>query len=218
MECAAVTQVLAHFVSTKVGGNNAKAVFEAGMTAARDGVDLGTNGVKWLASATAAGPVKLPGTIETASRILGGLQFSSSFSSAAEIQFEGCPTYPKTVCEGLTPEQSLKNVLQLSYFVGTVEGPIFGALTDVYFSHFNYVDAPMNYLEIYDTDIQYALGLSGCSMLKITGNPANKIAPNVSKCEAQPSSTPYVNAQETQEGLNLASLSLQLIAEPVAPW
>jgi hypothetical protein len=40
-KCSAVTQVLYDFVNPTVGGNNAKAVFEAGMTAARDSLDPG---------------------------------------------------------------------------------------------------------------------------------------------------------------------------------
>jgi hypothetical protein len=48
MLCAAVTQVLAHFTNPPVGGNNAKGTQEDGMTAGRDGKDLGTNAVKWF--------------------------------------------------------------------------------------------------------------------------------------------------------------------------
>ena len=170
-QCAAVTWVLYHFANPTVGGNNAKAVFEAGMTAARDSFDLGTNGVKWLAADTSAGLTPLPDTPYRMSRMLGGLQFSQDFSPADTLQAEGCPTFPTlcgTAANPFTPVQGLINVLQLSYFPGTFVGPLFGAPASVTYGKWIYKNAPMNYMEIYDTDILYSSGLSNCSMLLIT--------------------------------------------------
>jgi hypothetical protein len=85
--CSAVTKVLYDFVNPTVAGNNAKAVFEAGMTAARDSLDLGTNAVKWLADVTASGKNPLLGTPYSMSRILGGMQFSHSFTAPVIIKW-----------------------------------------------------------------------------------------------------------------------------------
>ena len=97
------------------------------MTAARDGKDLGTNGVKWLTSVTASGKNPLQGTPYSMSRMLGGIQFSHSFSSSGmnangstdgstDIEAEGCPTFPATLCSNLTPAQGFFNVMQDSFF------------------------------------------------------------------------------------------------------
>ncbi len=212
-QCAAVTQVLQHYTNPTVGGSNAKAVMEAGMTAARDSVDLGTNGIRWLAAVTAAGSSPLPGTPYDMSRILGGLQFSHDVSPADTLQSEGCPAYP-TPCPNLTPAQGLENVLQLSYFIGTAAAPQFGASTSVTYGNFAYADAPMNFLQIYAVDIIYALGLSNCSILQIAGSPANDIQPNVSVCSAMAPLGGFQSVLSTQEELDLASEELLSIAEP----
>ena len=217
MVCAAVTQVLAHFTNPTVGGNNAKTTFEAGMTAARDGTDLGTNAIKWLAVTTAGGWAPLTGTAYHMSRMLGGIQFAHTFSGASSVQAEGCTTYPSQLCN-VTPEQGLENVLQVSYFVGTPAGPLFGASPNVNLGNFRYSFAPMNFLEIYDDDVLYASGLSNCAMADITGNPASPgspaVAPDLNTCEALPPSALYQSAWKTQEELDLTGLSLLFIAEP----
>jgi hypothetical protein len=233
-ECSAVTQVLYDFVNPTVGGNNAKAVFEAGMTAARDSDDLGTNGVKWLAAVTASGKNPLLGTPYSMSRILGGMQFSHSFTSSngnangstdgsTDIEAEGCPTFPTTLCPNLTPAQGFFNVMQDSYLVGTAVGPLFGASNSVNDgpSGWVYKNAPMNFLEIYDNDVIYASGLAGCTMQQITGSPAspaNEVAipPDVSACIVQPFSSTWLSVLTTQAELDLASLSQLLIAEPAS--
>jgi hypothetical protein len=230
-ECSAVTQVLYDFVNPTVGGNNAKAVFEAGMTAARDGLDLGTNAVKWLADVTAAGKNPLLGTPYSMSRILGGMQFSHSFTSSngnadgstdgsSDIEAEGCPTFP-TLCPNLTPAQGFFNVMQDSYLVGTAVGPLFGASNSVDDGPTGWVykNAPMNFLEIYDNDVIYASGLAGCTMQQITGSPASPanlvaIPPDVSACIVQPFSSTWLSVLTTQVELDLASLGQLRIAEP----
>jgi hypothetical protein len=56
------------------------------MTAARDGLDLGTNGVRWLADITASGKNPLLGTPYSMSRILGGMQFPTVLLLLMETQ------------------------------------------------------------------------------------------------------------------------------------
>lgn len=169
MDCAARTQILAHFVQPNVGGNNAKATQEDGLTASRGSVN--PNNIKWLAAVTASGSLSLPsGSSEPVSRILGGLQFDTSFSSTnfknnssmELIQYEGCPTNATKAdpmpCPGLTPAQALSNVLQI-YFAGTPAAGSYGVSPTVSPSAKNntsYSNAPMNYLQVYVNDIIYA--------------------------------------------------------------
>ncbi len=231
MACAAVTQVLSHYVNPFVGGNNVKLTFEAGMTAARDGIDLGTNGIKWLSATTANGRAPLPGTPFRMSRMLGGLQFSHIFSNRSDILAEGCPDYgpgnltPPT-CNNLTPGEGLENVLSISFFPGTPVAPFFCPFTTNSGTYacgstsvndssaggnFNFSDAPVNFLEIYNNDVLYASGLSGCNMLAVTGDPFAHIPPT---CAASITS----DVATTQTELNLASEKLLSIAASVSLW
>jgi hypothetical protein len=225
MSCAAITQILNHFVNPFVGGFNAKSTQGNGMSASEGSIDLGDDGIKWLAATTASGQKPLPGTPFHMSRILGGTQFDKSLYG--NLMLEGCPDYtpnnqtPKS-CDGLTIEEGLANVLSISYFPGTADGPLFCAYTtdggkygcgptsidDTGGAKGNYVysDAPMNYVQIYDADVLYASGLSGCTMLEYAGNPVEHIAPT---CAA--SITADVAA--TQAELNLASQKILSIAE-----
>ena len=220
-QCSAVTWVLYHFTNPTVGGNNAKSAFEAGMTAARNGFDLGTNGVKWLAADTAAGSTPLQGTPYRMSRMLGGIQFSKAFSLADTLQSEGCPTYPAacgTATNPFTPAQGLEDVLQLSYFPGTIVGPIFGAATSVVaYGNWTYKNAPFNFLEVYDTDILYSSGLSNCSMLEITGSPLNNMPPDLRSCLAIPPLGGFGSVLLSEVELNLANQGILFIAEPSKP-
>jgi len=247
MACAAVTQVLAHFTNPLAGGDNAKATTEDGTTAGRDAQDLGTNAVKWLAASTSSGVATLPGLSNPASRIVGGVQFSHSFSSSkangngstngmSDMQAEGCPGYITALCNGpdgtpasFSPSEALANVLSISYFPATAVGPSFCAYTDpsvygcapttVNYYNWQYSDAPMNYLQIYDVDFLYASGLASCTVLQIMGRPASPgVAakpPDVSTCSVQPTDPSYADVQATQQLLNLASQKLLSIAEPV---
>jgi uncharacterized protein (TIGR03437 family) len=240
MQCAAVTQVLAHFTNLLVGGSNAKSTQEDGMTAARDGQDLGTNAVKWLAMTTQG--FASPGS--PMSRILGGIEFSHAFSptttaprfTAPNVQTEGCPGFPQAPCNGpdgtsasFSPSEGLANVLSISYFPGTGVGPSFCAYTDpsvygcaamsVDYANWKYSDAPMNYLQIYDTDFVYAFGLANCTLLQMVGRPASPgvsaKVPDVSPCAVQPTDPAYADVQATQQILNLTSQKQLSIAEPV---
>jgi hypothetical protein len=225
MNCSAVTQVLAHFTRPSVGGKNAKSTQENGMTASRDGSDLGTNAVKWLAMISASGKAVLPGTSDSIPRILGGMQFSTLFSDStfnsrlggSPLQAEGCPTFPKPLCKGLMPSKGLDNVQKLSFFPGTPAGPVWDASLSVDYSHWIYSYAPMNYTQIYDSDILYGSGLSGCPFENITGNPAMGIPPDVSTCSAQPHTALLRDAQTTQEELELTNQILLFLAEPATP-
>jgi hypothetical protein len=230
MSCAAITQILTHFVNPFVGGFNGKSTQENAMNARTEGIDLGINGIKWLAAATAGGRAPLPGTPFHMSQILGGAQFDKSL--VAELMLEGCPDYTANNpnpprCNNLTIEEGLVNVLSISSFPGTAAGPFFCAYTtdgglygcgptsvdDTGGTEGNYVysDAPMNYLQIYDNDALYASGLSNCTMLEITGNPVDHVPPT---CVA--SITADVTATQTE--LNLASKKLLSIAESATFW
>jgi hypothetical protein len=211
MACAAVTQVLYYFTTTGVGGNNVKATQENGLTSRSDGSDLGPNGIKWLSATTAT----------SASPVIGGLQFAKSFSSltpqgkdSSDMQIEGCPNSPPT-CEGMTPPLALYNVVSDSFFPGTRVAPTFGHSQTVDVNDFDYTDAPMNFLQIYSDDILYADGLSKCSMLEKTGSPFYNVKPNLKKCAAKPGTELYIDAGNTEEELELTSVNLLRISEPI---
>jgi hypothetical protein len=223
-QCAAVTQVISYFANPTVGVDDAKLTWEAGMTAARDGIDLGTNAVKWLSATTAAGLAPpTPGIPYHLSRMLAGMQFSHSFSLAADLLPEGCPDYSAITnpnpadCSALTPAEGLENVLQRSYFIGTKAGPLFGALPSVTYANWVYQDAPMNFLEIYNTDVLYASGLSNCNMLKIAGNPAAGIPRDTSTCAAIPPLGGTASVLASQAELDLAMKGLSKTVEPATP-
>jgi hypothetical protein len=219
MECAAVTQVIHYFMSPGTGGKNSKATFEAGMTARRDGADLGTNGIKSLSAYFASGTTRLPPYEEPSQQVYGGLQFAHSFSDPSTEQFEGCPTYPKPECTTLTPSIGAENVFSRSFFNGTAAGPYFDAPTSVVQHNFNYSNAPMNFVQIYNGDILYAEGLSNCKLKEITGSPgvSPAIPPDTSACIAAPPEAYYEDALRAQAVLDVASTSLLLISEPVEP-
>lgn len=224
MACAAVTDVLQHFTEDPFAvGENAKATQENGLTASRDSTDLGINAVKWLAATTGTVTPGFP-IISYLHRVLGGLQFGTSFSNttfnkrlgAPDIQVEGCPYYPVlcTLPPFLTPASALKNVLQLSFFTGTAIAPDYGKSATVDYGNWEYADAPMNFLQIYDTDFLYAKGLSGCLLVDITGNPATGTPPDRSICQATAGSLEAEDERKTQDELTLANEQLLSIAEP----
>ena len=223
MVCAAVTDVLQHFTDPLAGGVNAKATQENGMTASRDGADLGANAVKWLAATTGTVTPGLPIIPKYLRRVLGGLQFSTAFSVTtldkrlgnSDIQVEGCPTYPLlcTLPPLLTPASALENVLQLSFFQGTAVAPDYLESATVNYGNWEYTNAPMNFVQIYDTDFLYAEGLSGCTLQYIGGDPATDTPPDLSICKATAGSSLAVDAETTESELDLASQQLLSIAE-----
>jgi hypothetical protein len=129
---------------------------------------LSNASVKWLSQSTSTGVgglAVLPGSTAVVSRMLGGLQLSKPFSGQkamtgnTPMQVEGCLSAPPSC--SMTPAQALVNVLTV-YFAGTLVGVEYGALpasnngTPV-------TVAPINYLQIWDTDILYAAGLGLCT-------------------------------------------------------
>jgi hypothetical protein len=155
MDCAAEATILADF--SDAPGDAGKATQTSGIKRDHAGNDkLGLSGVKWLAAQTAMSPSPIPST----STVLGGGQFGTSFSDKPDK--EGS-------VDGVTlisPEQALYNVLQV-VFDGTTVGPKYG-VSDLLgqssagfdsFAPSNFKlsgPAPLNYLQIYDTDIVYA--------------------------------------------------------------
>ena len=151
MDCAAETTILAYFADPQHGGNNAKATQDSGLGAVAihlhplGGGDLDAHGIKWLAQSTSTGTAPLPGTSNVVSRVLGGLQFDTSFSASPQTegcpQLGGCPTN-----DPISPEQAFYNVLQV-YFDGTLVGGDYGVTAS---------NLPLNYMQIYAADILYA--------------------------------------------------------------
>lgn len=211
MDCAAETAILAYFAEPPVGGANAKAIVEAGLTARGLNGHLSASSVKWLSKTTSGGltamPGVVPGTQPVASRMLGGLQFKAPFSNNPAT--EGCLTDPST-CTPPSPEQALLNVLT-GYFAGTPAASVFGASTAMNGSA-PVANAPINYLQIWDTDFLYADGLAGCTTSGSSGwaqlmsKPAPKKLSSLS-CYAAPTSPVILNGKSmsAQDLLNLAS-------------
>ena len=70
-------------------------------------------------------------------------------------------------------------MLEDSYFVGTAVAPDFDASISVVQNNFHYIEAPLNFLQVYDEDLLYSEGLGNCKMRYITGSPAAKGGPLV---------------------------------------
>lgn len=205
--CAARTQILSYFMSSASGDDDLKAVQEDGLVASRG---IGDNNgsvkanapdeIRWIATRAPSANV---------SRVFGGLQFDTSFSSTAshsnsatsDIQHEGCPVSDTKTntepCPGLTPEQSLFNVLR-AFFTGTPAAAAYGSSSTVSTkgtTSFSYANASMNYLQIYDWDIPY-----------ITANASKKVSVTIN------GKTISVSAQDL---LNQASQEILHMAEPI---
>jgi hypothetical protein len=200
MDCAAEAAILAYFAEPPVGGPNAKATEEDAL-AAGDDVDsslltLSNASVKWLSATTRDGlqavtgnPLS-PGSMPVLSRMLGGLQFGEPVSTSSDTAFEGCPYRackdgPAGYCApapgstgGCTPlsstgasvEQALLNVLQV-YFAGTFWAGNFGAPPSLLNNTVGAPDAPMSYLQVWDTDILYAAGFGKCTVEDLMASP-----------------------------------------------
>ena len=137
MDCAAETTILSHFVDSSVDKTDSKATQTSGMEASRvNGLNLGVASVKLLSQRTAQSNAP-------SAQILGGAQFNTSFSVDAAV--EGC-TIKGGCTSGISPEQAEYNVLNV-FFDGTVVASSFGGTPG---------GAPLNYLQIYSPDIQYA--------------------------------------------------------------
>jgi hypothetical protein len=100
------------------------------------GGDLNSYNIKWLAASSASGSAALPGTTNVISRVLGGLQFDTSFSM--NPQYEGCNMTDGCTNAGdpiISPEQAFYNALEV-YFDGTSVGGFYGVVSS---------NLPMNY-------------------------------------------------------------------------
>jgi hypothetical protein len=240
MDCAAETAIVAYFAGPPIGGANAKATAMAGLTARDLTVPTPASGserVKWLTYNTTDGPSVLnssgsgTGSMVLVSRMLGGLQLAGKFSDTipdaqgvSPMQTEGCFSSPP--CP-MTPEQALLNVLT-AYFSGTSVGSAFpkgvtstfpyGGTSTITVGSETVVDAPLNYLQIWDADILYAAGLSQCSVAQLMGPPTKTGAPKGCMREKMSSHTVSELGFNTtaQQLLNIASdLILTQTAEPV---
>ncbi len=141
MDCAAETTILVYFNQSTVGGSNAKATMTDGMKGAGTHANLGVPSVKLISFETDM-------YTSASQRILGGAQFAHRFSTNSTTATDegGCAS----TC---TPEQAEYNVL-VWFFDETSEGPSFPSGT-VAVGGTN-GPAPLNYLQIYGPDIQYA--------------------------------------------------------------
>jgi len=154
MDAAAETTILAYFADPRHGGNNAKACQEDGLTAGTaselqnhdvsGGDDLDSYSVKWLAQSSASGFALLPGTTNVISRVLGGLQFMTSFSG--DPLDEGCNESDNCTNGAPSPEQAFYNVMQV-YFDGTAAGSVYDVTNG---------NLRLNYMQIYSSDVLYA--------------------------------------------------------------
>jgi hypothetical protein len=159
MDCAAETMILAYFMDPQNGGNNAKAIQENGLRAGeindfavKVGGDLDSYAMKWLAQNTTSGSAPLPGTTNVLSMVLGGVQTGGVITQNPQTvgcnQQGGCPTNgPKA--DLISPEQAIYNVLTV-YFDGTPVGSYYG-INPIVSSNL-----PLNYLQLYGSDISYA--------------------------------------------------------------
>jgi hypothetical protein len=134
-DCEAETTILAYFMQGNKGGSNAKASQTSGLDASRLGLDLGIDGVKFLSQLTM-------GTGSFTTQILAGAQFTDPVSTQP-VKEGANKAFPKP-----SVDQALYNVLQV-FFTGTVIAP-------QYCVAYPNLPAPMNYLEIYYEDFQYA--------------------------------------------------------------
>jgi hypothetical protein len=211
MDCAAETAILAYFAGPPIGGANAKGTASAGLTARSNSTPEqipSANRVKWLSLNTTAPQSVLnssSGSWAVVSHMLGGLQFAKSFYT--HPAFEGCEK--GTTCT-ISPEDALLNVLK-AYFAGTSLGDAFpgGSNTAMNGSE-TIVDAPINYLQIWDTDIQYAAGWINCTWPQLMTPPAKKGEPppgcTVEDMSTHTTSTSILGSKLTaQQLLNFAS-------------
>ncbi len=246
MDCAAETAIVAYFAGPPIGGANAKATAMAGLKAgdltATTGEGSGSRRVKWLTYNTTDGPSVLyssgssgTGSMVLVSRMLGGLQLAGKFSDTipdaqgvSSMQTEGCFSSPP--CP-MTPEQALLNVLT-AYFSGTSVGGAFpkgvtstfpyGGTSTIAVGSETVVDAPLNYLQIWDADILYARGWQPCTWQQLMTAPAKPGGPPPG-CMHEKMSSHTVNGGPglgskltAQQLLNIASeVILTQTAEPV---
>jgi hypothetical protein len=174
MDCQAETRILSYFVQPYVAPSDAKATQTSGMEASRVDLDLGIDGVKFLSQLSEGFP----------QQTLGGAQFNEAFSVSPKK--EGSNSEFPTP----TKDQALFNVLQV-FFTGT-------SVAGDYCEPKAVTPAPLNYLQIYYQDIQYAASHGSATVIE------KSVAEGT--C-----ATVTISAQDQ---LNKASKHLFAIAEP----
>jgi len=173
MDCQAETKILSYFVQLSAGGTNAKATQTSGLEATREGkLNLGMDAVKYLSETTAGGTA-------ATSQILGGAQINSALSKGDKALKIG---------GSAIVEQALFNTL--AYFFTGTNAASFYCEPAVETGAFG--PAPLNYLQIYYPDIQYAA----------SNGPGTVTA----SC--------FTGSLSAQDELNSASSNLISIAEP----
>jgi hypothetical protein len=121
-------------------------------------------------------------------QILGGGQFDHAFSNCTNSS----PTLP---CTGGSPEQEAFNVLQV-FFYGTLGAPVFAG------GDGGVSPAPLNYLDVFQEDIVYAM--SNCAAIDIK--------------DPTQTAGPVLFSATAQDLLNMAAQSLAAISEPSTCW
>ncbi len=155
MDCAAEESVVAYFASPQHGGTNLKAIQEDGIGA--NGVyhnvaNLGGFGIRWLASESANGTTELPDSSSYVTRVFGGFQSGGVITAnETDLQDQGCNLPGMQVCANLTAEQAFYNFMA-SFFNDTKFGGYYGPGPGSVVSG----TVPLNYLQLYDVDINYA--------------------------------------------------------------
>jgi hypothetical protein len=163
MDCAAEESVIAYFANPLLGGLNLKSIQENGFGAGSvlinplGGGDVGQWGVRWLAQTSENGITVLPGSFTFVSKVFGGFQSNGGIAgSAADAQSEGCTLPGTQTCPDLSYEQALYNYMQ-SFFDGTKMGSVYGpGNADNPAVGIVAGTIPLNYLQLYDVDINYA--------------------------------------------------------------
>ena len=179
MDCAAEMSVVAYLANPLHGGSNLKSLQENGLAAGGitvdplGGGDLDSYPIRWLAQLSVNGPVQLPGTNNSVSKVFGGFQSGGPvLNSPANIQSNGCNLAGSAVCPNLTAEQALYNFMA-SFFDGTKFGASYGPgfTGGVYGSGIVSGAAPLSYLQMYDVDVLYvnanACDIPGGSCTKV---------------------------------------------------
>jgi len=196
-DCAAETAILFHFGESSVGGNNNKSTQTSGIEASKVGMDLGIDGVRNLTYNAMTQP-------SASTRILGGGQFNRRFSIPTQTAQEGCTGQPLPPCPPISPEQAAYNALEV-FFNGTQAADTLVGVTWGFSGTRGY--APLNYLQIYWEDIQYAT-TNTMNDATVTRNVLDTLGWSV--CPGTGCTTFLVSAQNL---LETASAQLFLISE-----
>jgi hypothetical protein len=150
MACAAMTQIYAHLAAVATTGSSGNGTMVE-MDALRASWSTGPASILWVSQATATGYSTLGST--RVSRVLGGLQ-NSGFVNRQPL-FQGCDE---------SPELALYNDFATA-FNTTAAGDYYGQTKGV---------APLNYIQIWDDDLNYATAHSSGKVLLVLGDGSTK--------------------------------------------